>query len=86
MSKWWYPYILTPEQQAAGVGEDKMPGTYPAGAVRGLADSFFANLFEKRKKLLDHETQYCMFHVSLFLARSLFAKHLVSCEHSSSKT
>ena len=61
MSKWWYPYSLTPEQESAGVGEDKLPETYPTGAVRALADSFFADLFEKRKKLLDHETQYCMF-------------------------
>jgi hypothetical protein len=86
-SKWWYPYTLTPEQEAAGVGEDKMPETYPAGAVRELADSFFADLFEKRKRLLDHETQYCMFHLPSPSCSEpvLFAKRIVSCEYSSGK-
>lgn len=87
MSKWWYPYTLTPEQEAAGVGEDKMPETYPAGVVRGLADSFFTDLFEKRKKLLDHETQYCVYHILSFSCSGpvLLANRSFSCEYSCSQ-
>jgi hypothetical protein len=85
MSKWWFPYTLTPEQEAAGVGSDKLPETYPEGAVRDLADSFFADLFEKRKKYINHETQYCLFplHSSYYLLGH-FAKRMTSCKHSSS--
>ena len=61
MSKWWYPYTLTPEQEAAGVGTSRMPETYPERAVRGLADRFFADLLEKRRKYINHETDYCKF-------------------------
>ena len=87
MSKWWYPYSLTPEQEAAGVGEDKMPETYPARAVRGLADSFFADLFEKRRKLLDHETQYCVYHILSFSCSEpvLLANRSCSYEYPCSK-
>jgi len=61
MSKWWFPYTLTPEQEAAGVGSNKLPRTYPEGAVSALANEYFGDLFEKRKKYIHHETQYCMF-------------------------
>lgn len=60
MSKWWFPFTLTPEQEAAGLGSDTLPETYPEGAARGLADGFFKDLFEKRKEYIDHEKQYCM--------------------------
>jgi hypothetical protein len=87
MSKWWFPYTLTPEQEAARVGEDKLPEKYPAGAVRALSDSFLADLFEKRRKLLDHKTQYCMFQVSTVSCSEpvLSAKRMGSCEYSCSQ-
>lgn len=82
MSKWWFPYTLTPEQEAAGLGSDTLPETYPEGAVRGLADDFFRDLFEKRKKCIDHETQYCMFPVYSSLIPFEFAENMTSREHS----
>ena len=63
MSKWWFPYTLTAEQEAAGLGYDKLPESYPEGTERELADGFFGGLFEKRRKYINHETQYCMYHL-----------------------
>jgi hypothetical protein len=60
MSKWWYPYTLTPEQEAARVGVDKLPDSYLAGTLIELTNEFLGKLFEGRRKYLDHTKDYCM--------------------------
>jgi hypothetical protein len=61
MSKWWFPYTLTPEQEAAGVGESKLPKSWPKGAEVDLCNDFFGKIYESRKRLLNHEKDYCEF-------------------------
>lgn len=57
-SRWYYPYSLTPEQEAAGLGEDKVAEPPPTGAVELLYIEFFTKLFSGRKKWANHSTTY----------------------------
>jgi hypothetical protein len=87
MSKWWYPYTLTPEQEAEGVGIDRLPDSYAEGAIEELSNEFLQKLFERRRTLLDHTREYCMFSAPVLIFHmGLKLNNTGSCEYSSSET
>ena len=61
MSKWRYPYTLTPDQEANGVGVERLPATYAENAIVELSNEFLQKLFDGRTKYLDHNKDYCRF-------------------------
>jgi hypothetical protein len=56
---------VTPEEEVAGVGEDKAIGPPPTGVDVSIYMEFFMKLFSGRKKWADHSTAYGRSGVSL---------------------
>lgn len=60
-SKWYYPYVLTAEEKAAGVGEDRLPESWMEGSEEELCKKFWGTLYQARRDNMDHEKDYCAF-------------------------
>lgn len=59
-ARWYFPYPLTVEKEAAGVGMDTVSENdpLPAGVNKTMFMDFFSRLFTYRRKYVDHKSCY----------------------------
>jgi hypothetical protein len=67
ISHWWFPHVLTPEEEAAAEEAKKAPKPEPIQGTNSKAqEAFKTQLFEMRDKWLKKDDMYCAFSFPYF--------------------